>query len=81
MKLVGLSHYRRCAVLVKQDPKRQGIYFFNIGGPKYVIIDYLCHDLIVNTVFIPGSYASFVLLGAWLGWPNFDYNMVPSYDD
>lgn len=38
-------------------------------------------DAILFAVFIPGSYASFVLLGAWLGWQNFDYNMVPSYDD
>ena len=31
--------------------------------------------------FLPGSYATWHLLGAWLGWPDFDYDMVPSYDD
>ncbi len=34
-----------------------------------------------GVMFLPGSYASFILFGAWLGWRGFDYNMVPSYDD
>jgi len=32
-------------------------------------------------LFIPGSYSSFVLYGAWAGWRDFDYSMVPSYDE
>uniref|UniRef100_A0AAV1UNI3 Transmembrane protein 230 n=1 Tax=Peronospora matthiolae TaxID=2874970 RepID=A0AAV1UNI3_9STRA len=31
--------------------------------------------------FIPGSYASFQLYGAWKGWKGYDYNQIPSYDD
>lgn len=33
------------------------------------------------TVFIPGSYASFQLYGAWAGWPGYSYAYIPSYDD
>ena len=33
------------------------------------------------SVFIPGSYASTVLWGAWRGWDGYDYAQVPSYDD
>lgn len=32
-------------------------------------------------VLLPGSYASVNLLGAYLGWPGYDYNSIPSYDD
>ena len=32
-------------------------------------------------VLLPGSYASLNLLGAYLGWPGYDYNSIPSYDD
>lgn len=38
-------------------------------------------QLHLPTVFIPGSYASTQLLGAYLGWPGYDYSYVPSYDD
>ena len=34
-----------------------------------------------SAVFIPGSYASTVLFGAWRGWPGYEYSMIPSYDD
>lgn len=34
-----------------------------------------------SLMFIPGSYASCVLYGAYIGWPGYDYNQVPSYDD
>jgi hypothetical protein len=30
---------------------------------------------------IPGTYASFILFGTWMGWPDYDYSQVPSYDD
>jgi hypothetical protein len=32
-------------------------------------------------VFLPGIYASYVLLGIYLRWDNFDGTMLPSYDD
>lgn len=38
--------------------------------------------IILGTLlFIPGSYASFQLYGAWAGWPGYSYAYIPSYDD
>ncbi len=34
-----------------------------------------------SPVLLPGSYASFNLLGAYLGWPGYHYDSIPSYDD
>ena len=34
-----------------------------------------------SLMFIPGSYASCVLYGAYRGWPNYEYNQIPSYDE
>ena len=31
--------------------------------------------------FLPGSYASFNLYGAWAGWYGYDWDYLPSYDD
>ncbi|KAA0153815.1 hypothetical protein FNF27_04609 [Cafeteria roenbergensis] len=31
--------------------------------------------------FIPGSYASWILLGACQRWRNYRYDQLPSYDD
>ncbi|CAN0508117.1 unnamed protein product [Ectocarpus sp. 12 AP-2014] len=39
------------------------------------------HLLIGGILLLPGSYASFNLLGAYLGWPGFDYSSIPSYDE
>jgi hypothetical protein len=35
----------------------------------------------MGVVFLPGSYASFILFGAWMRWRGFTYDMIPSYDD
>lgn len=32
-------------------------------------------------MFLPGAYASYILLGIYLRWDNFDGTMLPSYDD
>jgi Transmembrane proteins 230/134 len=32
-------------------------------------------------MFIPGSYASFILLGSWLQWAGYRAEDLPSYDD
>lgn len=34
-----------------------------------------------SLMFIPGSYASCILYGAYRGWPGYEYSQVPSYDD
>lgn len=31
--------------------------------------------------FLPGSYATYTIYGAWRGWPEFSYDALPSYDD
>jgi hypothetical protein len=38
--------------------------------------------LIVGSIaFIPGLYACVVIVGTLLGYPQFDYHDLPSYDD
>ena len=37
--------------------------------------------VIAGITFIPGSYASFLLYGAWSEWPGYDWDALPSYDD
>ena len=32
-------------------------------------------------MFIPGSFSTYTLTGAYLGWRGFSYDQVPSYDD
>jgi len=32
-------------------------------------------------MFIPGSYASTILWGAYRGWPGYHYDHLPSYDE
>ncbi|CAM9606465.1 unnamed protein product [Ascophyllum nodosum] len=39
------------------------------------------HLLIGGLLVLPGSYASLNLLGAYLGWPGYNYDSIPSYDD
>lgn len=34
-----------------------------------------------SLMFIPGSYASFILFGAWRRWAGYRYEDLPSYDD
>ena len=54
------------------------IYFSNLRvgsdrGLAMVLLGFL--------MFTPGSYASFVLYGAYHGWTGYDYSQIPSYDD
>ena len=37
--------------------------------------------LLGSLMFIPGSYASAVLYGAYRGWDGYDYSQIPSYDE
>lgn len=48
-------------------------------GPTVAIV--AARSLRIGAVFLPGSYASTNLLGAYLGWPGYSYDAVPSYDD
>ena len=32
-------------------------------------------------MFLPGSYASWILYGAWKRWPGYEFHQVPSYDE
>jgi hypothetical protein len=31
--------------------------------------------------FIPGSYATWTIFGAWMGWRGYDMHELPSYDE
>ena len=38
--------------------------------------------LIVGSIsFLPGSYATFQLFGAWRRWPGYSYESIPNYDE
>ncbi|KAF0701327.1 Aste57867_8178 [Aphanomyces stellatus] len=47
------------------DGEHKGLSFFVLG----------------LITFIPGSYATTQLYGAYKGWHGYDYSQVPSYDD
>jgi hypothetical protein len=34
-----------------------------------------------SIMFIPGSYASVIVYGSYMGWSGYDYNQIPSYDE
>ena len=34
-----------------------------------------------SVMFIPGSYASWTLFGAWRGWSGYSFESLPSYDE
>lgn len=34
-----------------------------------------------SLAFLPGSYATFILIGAWCRWDGYRYSDLPSYDD
>ncbi len=34
-----------------------------------------------SVMFIPGSYASWTLFGAWRGWAGYTFESLPSYDE
>ena len=34
-----------------------------------------------SLTFIPGSYSTYILYGAWRKWPHYRWDSVPSYDD
>jgi hypothetical protein len=40
-------------------------------------------DLLIvgGILLLPGMYATTVLIGAYLGWPGYSYNQVPSMDN
>ncbi len=35
----------------------------------------------LRAAFLPGMYASYIMLGACLRWKGFKYSQIPSYDD
>ena len=60
-----------------------------IGVPLWHSSDYESDDrerglsliILGSITFLPGSYASYMLYGAYKRWRGFDYSQVPSYDD
>ena len=52
------------------------IYFTSTKSEKGITF-----ILLGGLMFLPGSYASYILLGTFLGWEDFSYSQIPSYDD
>ena len=48
-------------------------YYDGERGRSMIILGSIC--------FMPGSYASYLLWGAYRRWPGYKWNHVPSYDD
>lgn len=62
----------------------KGLTLFILGGLSKLSKAFLSAPLILSIsieVFVPGSYASFILFGAWMRWRGFTYDLIPSYDD
>ena len=52
---------------------RELTYYDGERGRALLTLGSLC--------FLPGSYASYILYGAYRRWPGFRWNQIPSYDD
>ena len=48
-------------------------YYDAARGRSMIILGSLC--------FIPGSYATYTLYGAYKKWPGYKWSQIPSYDD
>ncbi|TDH70202.1 hypothetical protein CCR75_002227 [Bremia lactucae] len=66
------------STLIGLDEEKRGISFLVLG-----LIGMIAQNWWVKIViaFIPGSYATYQLYGAWKGWKGYDYDQIPSYDD
>ncbi|KAL4111523.1 hypothetical protein PRIC1_003201 [Phytophthora ramorum] len=53
------------STLIGLDEEKRGLSFLILG----------------LIAFIPGSYATYQLYGAWQGWKGYNYDQIPSYDD
>lgn len=53
------------STLIGLDEEKRGLSFLILG----------------LIAFIPGSYATYQLFGAWKGWKGYHYDQIPSYDD
>ncbi|CEG40681.1 upf0414 transmembrane protein c20orf30-like protein [Plasmopara halstedii] len=53
------------STLIGLDEEKRGLSFLILG----------------LIAFIPGSYATYQLYGAWKGWKGYHYDQIPSYDD
>ena len=64
-----------------------GIVFLSWGLVLFFTTSYNSADRGVTLIvlgslfFLPGSYASTILLGSYLGWEGYAYEMLPSYDE
>ena len=71
------------------DAERRGLSFLILGligmlCPYFeALVRVLPHTIVsvVILAFIPGSYATCQLYGAFKGWKGYDYSQIPSYDD
>jgi hypothetical protein len=80
----------RCSLTApRPPPSRASQVLLWIGIPLWHSSDYESDDrerglsliILGSITFLPGSYASYMLYGAYKRWRGFDYSQVPSYDD
>jgi hypothetical protein len=61
-----------------------GIIFVSIGLSVFYSGDMSTGTnllVIGGLMFLPGSYASWILYGAYVRWPGYEFHQVPSYDE
>jgi hypothetical protein len=58
-----------------------GLSFYFGGSGKEDYDRGLTMMVLGGLMFLPGSFSSWTLLGAYLQWRDYDYAQVPSYED
>ena len=83
-----MAWVKRVAAAPARRPRRLGTTLIAVGlcekwydvGPKNDG-HFFALWMLGFLTFLPGSYASFMLWGAFRGWPYYSYDEVPSWDD
>ncbi|KAF1795402.1 hypothetical protein GQ600_18524 [Phytophthora cactorum] len=76
------------STLIGLDEEKRGLSFLILGligktASTSVLFLQVGDDFSASiaAAFIPGSYATYQLYGAWKGWKGYNYDQIPSYDD
>ena len=65
MLLLGFGQYYDSWFGTSRKDGKIGLYMIGLG----------------SLMFIPGSYATYILYGTWNRWDGFSYTMIPDYCD
>ena len=64
--------------------RRDAVFLGRVGrrAPQQQLHDRsVALTVLGSLTFLPGSYACWLLLGAWCGWSGYSYRDIPSYDE